>query len=82
MAFFSGLFAILKTFNILDSYFQDFMVYYFNNSIDKMKKENHDQIRIMFEKHNQIGLETAMNSTNAGQAVQVSNSKIVDKVKL
>ena len=72
--------AIAKAIPILDEWMQKLVVYYFNSSVDKMRKENIDAIRKVLVNKDQRDLEKAIGSPSAGLPSGNPESDIVDSL--
>lgn len=70
--------AILKAIPILDSWFQQLAVLYFQQRLASMKAENKEAIRKAIYEHDQRGIEVAIGSDTAGKASGDIGAVIVD----
>lgn len=80
MEVFSLILGIVKAIPIVDSWFQQFFVYYFNSQIDKMKEENRLAIAKVINEKDQRDLEKALGSKKAGEASGDPDAVIVDSL--
>lgn len=70
--------GIVKAIPILDKWVEQFMVYYFNKSIDKMKLDNFKAIKKAINEKDQRDLEKNIGNPNAGNPSGDAGSEIVD----
>jgi hypothetical protein len=70
--------AVLKAIPVLDSWFQQLTVLYFNAQVSKMKAENRDAVKKALDEHDQRDLEKATgNSQHSGEHSGETSSEII-----
>lgn len=70
--------GIIKAIPIVDGWFQELMVAYFDVSVGFMKKENRDAVQKSIVDHDQRPLETVIGSQTAGKPSGDAGTVIVD----
>lgn len=74
---FGTILAVLKAIPVLDSWFQQLAVLYFNMQVSNMKAENRDAVRKALAEHDQRDLEKATGNPNPGQHSGETTSEII-----
>lgn len=77
---FSTIIAIIKAIPILQKWFEELFVLYFNMQVDSMRAENVKAIRKAIDEKDQREIEKALQSTLAGKRSSEVNSVIIDDI--
>jgi len=67
LSVFSTILAVLKVIPILDSWFQQLMVFYAKAAVDRIKKEDREAVLKAFAEKDQRDLEKAIGNPNPGE---------------
>ena len=77
---FSTIIAIIKAIPIIQKWFEELFILYFNMQVDSMRAENVKAIRKAIDEKDQRDIERALQSTLAGKRSHEVDSVLIDDI--